>query len=372
MTIDRRDFFRGTAAAGLAGAMGALPAAAEAQTRGRARGVPAAPATMPAGSGGPGLANVWGEDFLYQWSPPENLQRDLTPGRGRIRLSGQQTPRLSGAEGTDYNAVFKAMREQGWSACEVGSVGWLTRKRPDSEIREIKAAAKANDIRFYGLHCGGNIIAPGPDAERWQRHIIDSVHAAEEVGCELILTHAGSNYPSRDMAHPMNWSRETWMRTVGALKRICKDTAGSKVDVAIEAVNTESVNNPWAHKRLREDVGDARLTVGLDLTNMVFPNVAFRMTEHINTVFDLLGDQIRYIHAKDFVWNGMLPGMNWALQGTGNMDYETFLVRISRLNREIPLLIEFLTQDEEYQQAQRNIRSIASKLGVQIHGTQQA
>jgi sugar phosphate isomerase/epimerase len=363
--INRRNFFAGGAAAGLAAGAAVMPSGALAQT---ARGAAGAHGAQ----GRPGLPDVWGADFLYQWSPPENLKRDLRPGRGTIRLSSQQNPRLTGAEGVDYNTLFKTMRDNGWSACEVGSAGWLARKKPDSEIREIKAAAKANDIRFYGIHCAGNIIAPGPDAERWQRHIIDAVHAAEEVGCELILTHAGSNYPSRDMAHPQNWSRETWMRSVAGLKRICRDTAGSKVDVAIEAVNTESINNPWAHRQLREDVGDPRLTVGLDLTNMVFPHVAFRMTEWINTVFDLLADQIRYIHAKDFAWNGMLPGMNWALQGTGNMDYETFLTRISRLDREICLLVEFLTQDEEYQQAQRNIRSIADNLGVRIHGTQPA
>jgi len=34
------------------------------------------------------------------------------------------------------------------------------------------------------------------------------------------------------------------------------------------------------------------------------------------------------------------------------------------------MLVEFLTVNEEYQQAQRNIRAIAAKLGVKIHGTQ--
>ena len=53
--------------------------------------------------------------------------------------------------------------------------------------------------------------------------------------------------------------------------------------------------------RLKEDVGDARIMSGLDITNMVHPAVAFRMTEFTNLVFDLLQDQIAYIHAKDFV-----------------------------------------------------------------------
>ena len=58
----------------------------------------------------------------------------------------------------------------------------MSRPRPDSEIRELKAQAKANDVVFYGLHCAGNIIAPDPAADRWQRHIIDSIHAAEAGG----------------------------------------------------------------------------------------------------------------------------------------------------------------------------------------------
>ena len=355
-TISRRGLFA-SAAAGFAAPMGAgTPVAAAAQAAQR--------------TGAAALPAVWGEDFLNQWSPPDNVPRNLTPGTAQLRLSAQVNPRLTSVKDTDYGAFFAGLKAGGWTAVEAASDAWLSRPRPDSEIREVRAQAKANDVVFYGLHCAGNIIAPDPDADRWQRHIIDTIHAAEQVGCQLILTHAGSMYPNRNWAHPKNWSRESWTRTVNALKRICKDTAGSKVDIAIEAVNTESVNNPWAHKRLREDVGDARISVGLDITNMVHPGVAFRMTEMINTTFDLLDDQIRYVHAKDFVWNTMLPGINWAMNGTGNMDYEMFLVRLSRLKTNPFVLVEFLTENDEYAQAQRNIRAIADKVGVKILGTQ--
>ena len=366
--ISRRNFFASGAAAGVtAGAMTLGAGGALAQTPGQS-----APARSAAGSatGGPSLPDVWGEDFLYQWSPPENLQRDLTPGTSTIRLAGQTTPRFSNAEGTDYASYFRDYRAAGWTAVEAGSSQWLSRNMPDSEIRELKAALAANDVVFYGLHGAGNIIAPDPDAERWQRHIIDTVGAAEEMGCELILTHSGSMYADRNWAHPKNWSREAWNRSVNALKRICRDTAGSDVKIAIEAVNTSAINNPWAQKRLREDVGDPRITCGLDITNMVHPRVAFRMTEYINTTFDLLEDQIAYVHAKDFVWNSMLPGMSWAMQGTGNMDYETFLVRLSRLRTNPYVLVEFLQDPAEYPMAQRNIRTIAQQVGVNIHGTQ--
>jgi sugar phosphate isomerase/epimerase len=348
--ISRRKFFAGAAASGFAAASASTIAA---QT-------PAAPKRV-------GLPDVWGQDFLYQWSPPEHVKRDLTPGPGVIRLSNSQD--ITNKEGTDYANLFKSMREGGWTACEAASAAWLSRKMPDSEVREIKAQLKAHDVVFYNIHCAGNIIAPDPDAELWQRHIIDAIHAAEEMDLRMILTHTGSMYPNRNTAHPLNWSRQAWERSVNALKNICKATAGSKIKVAIEPVNTEAINNPWAMRRLREDVGDERIMCGLDITNMVFAGTAFRMSELLNTTFDLLEGMIAYIHAKDFVWDGMLPGLDWAMNGTGNMDYELFLAHISRIKDPI-MYVEFLNSAEEYQQAQRNIRAIAAKIGVKIYGTQ--
>jgi sugar phosphate isomerase/epimerase len=364
--LSRRDFFASSAVAGVAGAAGAMGLGATAAA-------PAA-AAIPAGANPTrALPDVWGADFLDQWSAPDNLKRDLTTGSALIRLSGQMQPGLSNKPDQDWDAILKFQHDNGWSGMEVWSANWLGRKWPDSEIRAFKAAQAKHDVIFYNIHCAGNIIAPDPGAEYWQRHIIEAIHSAEEFGVPMILTHTGSMYPSRDVAHPRNWSKESWDRSVKALKRICKDTAGSKVDIAIEPVNTEVINNPWAQKRLREEVGDPRICSGLDITNMVSPQVAFRMSEMIDLTFDLLEDQIRYIHAKDFVWNGMMAGLDWALQGTGNMDYELFLARISRLKlKEVFVLVEFLRGNEDYVAAQRNIRTIANKVGVKIHGTQGA
>src|SRR5689334_14565597 len=336
--ISRRNVFAGALTAGLA-----------------AGSIPRVSGQTPQRSQKPELPDVWGQDFMYQWSPPANVKRDLTPGPSHIRLSH---PGLPNAEGTDYPKVIKAMRDGGWTACETGSANWLARKLPDSEAMAIKAELKKQDVVFYGIHCAGNIIAPDPDADRWQRHIIDAIHAAAQMDCILVLTHSGSLYPNRNTPHPQNWSKEGWNRSVNALKRILKDTAGIKIELPLESVESEAVNSPWAHKRMREDVGDERLMAGPDITNQVFPHNAFRATELINANFDVLGEAISYVHAKDVVWNEMLPGLNWAMNGTGAMDYEVFLTHLSRMKRPRNMLVEFLSSEEEYQQAQRNIRAI--------------
>jgi len=63
------------------------------------------------------LPDVWGEDFMMQWSPPENVKRDLTPGKSEIRLScagyGMRKPKNG-----NYADRVKEIREAGYTACE--------------------------------------------------------------------------------------------------------------------------------------------------------------------------------------------------------------------------------------------------------------
>jgi hypothetical protein len=61
--VSRRNVLAGAVTAGLAA--GALPEAAVAQIAAPRRRVTKLP-------------DVWGQDFLYQWSPPANVKRDLT------------------------------------------------------------------------------------------------------------------------------------------------------------------------------------------------------------------------------------------------------------------------------------------------------
>src|SRR5262245_29224648 len=132
--ISRRSLLARGVVAGLATAS-SLPEAAT--------GLATAASQAPARARGTKLPDVWGQDFLYQWSPPANVKRDLTPGNSPIRLSHVQ---MTSAEGTDYGALFKGMRDRGWTACEVGSAQWLSRKLKDSEVQEVKKQLKAHDV----------------------------------------------------------------------------------------------------------------------------------------------------------------------------------------------------------------------------------
>lgn len=311
------------------------------------------------------LPDVWGEDFLPQWSPPEHVKRDLRPGKTPVRLSCVSWG-LRNADGTNPADLVAGIRAEGYSAVEAGNGGWNLMS--DSGARELKAALKQHDLLFYNIHVWTNIIHPDPEIRKKnQREVIDAVGKAEQMGIKFILTHTGSmSHGKPSIAHRDNWSKKAWDMSVEALKYILDSTSGSDVALAIEAVNTTSCNTPTSHVRLKQDVGSERIKITLDPTNMLHPGNVFRTTELINDCFEMNGEDIMYAHAKDVKWTGMLPGLNWVVPGEGEMDYETYLTHLSRLKYPRPLMLEFLSKDQ-YPQAQAFIRQTAKKVGVTIY-----
>jgi len=339
----RRALAAGAAAAGLT--LGGAPSAPEASE----------------------LPPVWGEDFLTPWSAPENVKRDLTPGSSHIRLSAEPF-RMKKAPNGSYGDWVKTIREAGYTACEAGAAQW-DYNITDSEIREMQAALKQHDVEFYTLHVWINIIDPDLK-KREAAHTLNckAVEMADRLGMKFILTHTGGRNPrGKDIPHPLNWTRETWEMSVAATKKILRDTAGSKVDLAFEAVNSCNNNTPQSHVRLRKDVGDPRVKVTLDPSNMLHAGTFFRTTELINQCFDLIGEDISYAHAKDQTWTDMMPVIKGVTLGQGSMDYELYLARLSRMKKPRCLLIEHLPQDQ-FEPSRQFLLQTAQKIGVKIYG----
>jgi sugar phosphate isomerase/epimerase len=310
------------------------------------------------------MKKSWGEDFLTPWSPAAEIPRDLTPGKSPIRLS-------CSAYGLPYEkdasiaVKVKKVRDMGYSAAE-GDDTW--KGVPDSAVRELRDALKTHDVLFYALHiCVNNIHPDLTERRNIQKRVAEMVEVADRLGLSFVVSHTGSRDVSPTKPHRDNWTKAAWDDSVAAIRQILKDTAGSRVNLAIEALNPCNINNPRAHVRLREDVGDLRVKVTLDPTNMLNPSTYYRTTELIDECFALLGEDILYAHAKDVLWKPeMLPAFAWVVPGTGTMDYEAYLTRLSRLKSPRPLLLEFLTE-EQYPQAKRFIEETAERVGVKIY-----
>jgi sugar phosphate isomerase/epimerase len=339
----------------------ALLTAAASSTMLLGQGIKNAAATSPESWVHPG--------FLMPWSPPPDLSRDLTPGATPIRLACSGF-RLEVLEDGNIDAVVKRVHDNGYTAAGVGG-GYGSRNKwaeaSDTLVADLKTAMKKYDVRFIDMHSISNMIHPDI-SERKKMHawVISQMEAAERVGCPVITGHVGSRAPGAVHPHPENWTKETWDMSVREVKKVIKDSAGSKTVLAFEPNDMVQLNNPWACRRFIDDVGSDRVKICLDPANMTNQAFHFRMTEYIDACYDLIGEDIALCHAKDIkLENGLHPSFVEVPVGQGAMDYETHLVGMTRLKHTRILLIEHMKMDE-YVVARRYIDGLAENLGITL------
>jgi len=327
-------------------------------TRRQALKTGAAAAGLLAGIGRRRTADAWPP------GPDENLVRDLTPGQTPVKLSAVLKRPASGSI-RDY---VRSVRETGHTAAFVYPSYWNGLNEDD--IRELSSALREFGIEVFEYGGYVNMLHPDPATrQRFLKSLAASIETAERFDCRMVGTISGSRdpHPYGINPHPDNWTRATWKLLVDGVRQVLRDTAGSAVVLGMEAQVTTNLDGPKAHKRLMEDVGDGRCAVNLDPVNMVNLGRYFHTTELIGECFDLLGESIYGCHAKDtYIWpDKQTVHIQEVCPGRGVLDYETYLVRMSRMKWPRAIHPEHLP-DDQYPEADAYIRKVAERVGVRV------
>lgn len=323
---------------------------------------------------GPGREPYWGP------GADMNVVRDLTPGPTPIRIGGN----IRLTEDTDITEAVKKQKEEGHTAV-ITRGEWID-ELTDSRLSELNAALKQYDVVVSAVvgNRYTNFIHPDADIrQKYLKNLAKFIEIADRVNCRAVPTICGTFAPEtpekvsfidlftkeyRFNVHPENWSLKTWKLLVESVKQVLRDTSGMKAAIAMEAQVTTTIDGPLSHRRLIDDVGDPRIGVELDPVNMVSLQNYYHTTELINECFDLLGEQILTCHAKDnYIWpNKQTVHVQEVCAGRGVIDYETYMVRMSRLEWPRMLLPEHIPADQ-YQEAYEYIRKMAARVGVKIY-----
>jgi len=312
------------------------------------------------GTAGSKTARAWPS------GPDEKIKRDLTPGNTPVRLGADLIRR--GNE--SITEMVERFRKSGHTGAFVYKPRW--EPSGDSEINELNAALDRYGVVVFEY--GGYVNMLHPDLSTRQkllRRLSECIEKAGKIHCPMVGTISGScdPHPYGINVHPDNWTLKTWKILIKGIRQVLSDTAGSKVKLGMEAQVTTNLDGPLAHKRLMEDVGDERCVVNLDPTNMISLQKYYHTTELINECFDMLGESIYGCHAKDtYIWpDKQTVHIQEVCPGRGVMDYETYLVRMSRLTWPRTLKAEHIPKDQ-YAEADAYIRKVAANVGVTIHG----
>ncbi|MFC1693354.1 TIM barrel protein [Candidatus Latescibacterota bacterium] len=298
-----------------------------------------------------------GPDFDY--IPP-----DLTPGTTTIRLGtgmGRQ-------ENESLEEMVKRIRDNGFTGTVTGPEPWNSLK--DSELTELRAALKKYDVVVYEVGGYTNMIHPDTAIRQQNlKNLAKCIEAADKLECPMVGTISGSCDPVNFFnVHPDNWTTKTWKLLVDSTKQVLRDTAGMKAAIGMEAQVTTNIGRPEDHRRHMDDVGDSRCAVNLDPVNMISLDNYYHTTELLHECFDLLGESILGAHAKDtYIWpDKQTVHVQEVASGRGVMDYETYLIRLSRMEWPRTILPEHVPQ-EQIIEAGEYIRKVAAKVGVKIH-----
>ncbi len=314
-----------------------------------------------------GSANEIGRSEFWGPGPDRNRKKDLAPGKTPVLLSAILRKPKTGT----IREMIRRVRETGHTAAFLYPSYWGgSEGLPEADIPVLRDALKEFGISIFEF--GGYVNMLHPDTatrERFLKRLAVCIETAEKLDCPMVGTISGSRdpHPYGINPHPDNWTLPTWRLLVSGVKQVLRDTSGSRVVLGMEAQVTTNLDSPKAHLRLMEDVGDERCAVNLDPVNMVSFERYFHTTELIEECFDLLGEKIYGCHAKDsYVWpDKQTVQVQEVCPGRGVLDYETYLVRMSRMKWPRSIHPEHIPEDQ-FPEADAYIRKVAARVGVSI------
>lgn len=102
-------------------------------------------------------------------------------------------------------------------------------------------------------------------------------------------------------------------------------------------------------------------------TDDVTVNAYAEAARKADIVIAKLGAHIQSCHAKDIILRESLTvHLNEVRPGQGNLDYPAYLRGLTRLDSDVPLMLEHLPDEDEYRAAASHIRAVAAEEGIAL------
>ena len=194
------------------------------------------------------------------------------------------------------------------------------------------------NISIAVLGCYINLIHPNVDErknqlDRFKEHI----RYARDFGCSIVGTETGSLKAGNSCDYD-NESEVAFKTLIQSLRELVKEAEKFGVIVGIEGGKNEVVSTPQKMRRVLELIPSNNLQVIYDPTNYLSPNDFQDQNKIIKEAFELFGDKMVALHAKDFVIsNGKVITV---VAGKGELNYGLILKLIKGKKPFIDILLE--------------------------------
>ncbi|MBA3703986.1 MAG: sugar phosphate isomerase/epimerase, partial [Rubrobacteraceae bacterium] len=211
----------------------------------------------------------------------------------------------------------------------------------------VREAAADRNIAVVAVSGTFNMIHPDPKV-RWDglRRLGVLAGACERLGISTVTLCTGTRDPE-DMwrRHPDNATPEAWLDLLSTMQEALETAEGHGVTLALEPEIGNVVDSAEKGRRLLDEMRSPRLKVVMDAANLFDaedPARRLSRSEQIlDEAFELLGEDIVIVHAKDVRASGEVVAA-----GKGDLDYGLYLKHLSEAGYGGPLVMHGLAEEE--------------------------
>ena len=190
---------------------------------------------------------------------------------------------------------------------------------------------------------------------------------AEAVGARCCVDIAGSfSTTSWYGPHPDNLSPRFFDAVVENARKIVDAVRPTRTVFTYEMMAWSLPDSPDACLRMVEAVDRKAFAVHLDPCNLVnSPERNYRSSDLIRDCYGKLGPRIASVHAKDLAWD-----VEYAVHfrevriGLGSIDYAVWLAEHARHAPDVPLMLEHLSSEADYDAARDQVLAVAGRIGL--------
>lgn len=236
-------------------------------------------------------------------------------------------------------------------------------------IDGFKNAAQQNDLVICEIGVWNNTLARDEiEREAAIDKAIKQLELAEYVGANCCVNIAGSYSKQWDGPHRDNFTERAFDDIVLTTQKIIDAVNPQRTCYSLEPMPWMYPDTADSYVRLIENIDRKGFAAHLDPVNIICsPQLYYRNGEVIEEWFEKLGSQIRSCHAKDISLSGKLTvHLDECRPGLGELDYETYLKCMSRLDDNVCLMLEHMTDEIDYVEATKHLKGLAADIGVNL------
>lgn len=162
------------------------------------------------------------------------------------------------------------------------------------------AAFARHGVRIEVLGCYINPIHPDTTERRMLLDLFkDHLRHARGFGCHIIALESGSLNADQSF-HRGNAGEAVYQDLLCSMEELVAEAERCGVVVGIEAVASHVLSTPARMRRLLDDIPSSRLQVVFDPVNLLTLENCHDHRDIMRRSFDLFGDRMAVVHAKDF------------------------------------------------------------------------